>query len=329
MERIRWGIVGLGQIAYERFLPGLLRVPNADLVSVADTSPARRALFAQACPTAVVHPSLEEMLAKSTLDVLYVALPTGLHREAVERAAGASVHVLCEKPLSATLEDAEAMAAACSRAGVRLMTAYMSRFGDVYREALRILQGQSLGELTFAEAHFAYDARRAYPPGSAGAWRWTDPIGGGPMLDIGIYLVFALRELLGSRLRVKATSQTDALQPAFPQPDTHTALFTTESGVPGTLTAAFTHDEVRIALYGAEGKIVLSDLFSQSATGKLWAQTRGGTFQMDAVEGGYADDEHYFREADHLTQALRTGAPHRPNADEVLDDMRVLHALRP
>ena len=254
MERARWGMVGLGQIAYERFLPGLLRVADAELVAVADTSVERQRLFAGVVPEARSYGSLGEMLQKTKLDALYVALPTGMHREAVERAAEAGINLLCEKPLAATLADAEAMVAACSRSGVRLMTAYMSRFGDVYTEALRIVREGSIGDIAYAEAHFAYDARQAYPAGSAGGWRWTDPVGGGPMLDIGIYLLFALRELLGSRLQVVATSRTNVLQPTFPQADTHTALFTTEKGIPGTIVAAFSHNEVRLALHGTRGR---------------------------------------------------------------------------
>ena len=251
------------------------------------------------------------MLQNSELDALYVALPTGMHREAVERAAEAGVNLLCEKPLAATLADAEAMVAACSRSGVRLMTAYMSRFGDVYTEALRIVREGSIGDIAYAEAHFAYDARQAYPAGSAGDWRWTDAVGGGPMLDIGIYLLFALRELLGSRLQVVATSRTNVLQPAFPQADTHTALFTTEKGIPGTIVAAFSHNEVRLALHGTRGKIVLTDLFSQSATGKLWARTEKGTISMDASEARNPENEHYYREAAHFhpRDPERLGSP--------------------
>jgi predicted dehydrogenase len=324
---LKWGIVGLGQIAYERFLPGLLRVENAQCVAFADTDSSRRDLFQKQLPEAIGYESLEDLLASKTIDVLYVSLPTGIHRAAVELAAKAGVHILCEKPLASTLSDAEAMVRATKLGNVRLMTAYMSRFGDVYTEALRIVREGLLGQIVYASAHFSYDARGAYPLSSAGAWRWTDPVGGGPMLDIGIYLLFALRELLGSPICPIASDRVNVLQPSFTQHDTHTALFRSESGVPGTLVAAFSHNEVHITIYGTEGKLTLANNFSQRATGTLEATTKLGPISIDASSKGDPDNEHYFREARHYTDAILADHPHTPSADDVLSDMRTIQTL--
>jgi glucose-fructose oxidoreductase len=337
-QKVRWGIVGLGQIAYDKFLPGLLLVEGAECVAFADTSVERRELFASVVPSAKLFGSLDELLASQSIDVLYISLPTGLHREAVLAAAKAGVHILCEKPLATSFEDAEAMTKACKEANVRLMTAYMSRFGDVYTEALRIIRGGEIGKIVFAEAHFAYDARQAYPLGSAGAWRWTDQVGGGPMLDIGIYLLFALREMLGSNIFPQAWHRSEALESTlidssdpldllYTQPDTHTALFQAYTGTPGILVAAFTHNEVRITLFGTDGKITLTDLFSQKPTGKLVAHTKSGMISMDAEDKNYPHFEHYFREAQHFTNAILESTPHLPSADDALSDMAVISAF--
>jgi D-xylose 1-dehydrogenase (NADP+, D-xylono-1,5-lactone-forming) len=327
VKKLRWGIVGLGQIAYERFLPGLLRVENAELVAVADVSQERQKLFIEQAPNAQAFDSLALLLSANVIDVLYVALPTGMHREAVEMAAAAGVHVLCEKPIAATLEDTNAMLSACKSAGVRLMTAYMSRFGDVYTEALRLIQSGEIGSIVSVEAHFAYDARASYPPESPGAWRWNDPVGGGPMLDIGIYLLFALREFLGSALEVVGTSRVNVLEPKYEQADSHAALLKTESGVPVSIIAAFTHNEVHISINGTAGKILLKDLFSQKPTGTMHATTQSGIVTMDASEKGYPIDEHYSREAAHYTQAILSNSPHLPNEADVLADMTTMHQL--
>jgi predicted dehydrogenase len=326
-RKCRWGVVGLGQIAHDRFIPGLLRVVNAELVAFADSIESRRDLASQLCGSARPYDSLDAMLANEKLDAIYVSVPTGAHQAVVEKAARAGVNILCEKPLASSLAEAKAMVRATSESGVRLMTAYMSRFGDVYQEACRILAAGEIGEPVFVEAHFAYNARSAYPLGSPGAWRWTDTEGGGPMLDIGIYLLFAIREILDSRVNVLASERINVLEPTFPQADTHMALFRTESGVPGSLVASFSHNQVHLSIYGTKGDIQVSNLFSQSPTGTLRATTTKGQISIDVSTENYPANEHYFREAQHFTNAILNNEPHLPSENDVLADMETIHQL--
>src|SRR5574340_1366687 len=91
-------------------------LPNSELVAVVDPEPERRAKFA-ATYGAKPYANLEEMLASAEVDMVDICMPTYLHRQAVEKVAAAKKHVLCEKPMSLTVEDCDAMIAATRGAG--------------------------------------------------------------------------------------------------------------------------------------------------------------------------------------------------------------------
>ncbi len=172
MKKAHWGIIGCGQIAVDKMLPAMMAANNVELVSVADPISERRKL------TGVKgYSSYLELLADPQIEAVYIALPTGMHLEAVLAAARAKKDILCEKPLGQNVAEVKQMIEAAERNGVRLMTAYMSRFSDLFQQACQTVQSKSLGEVTFTYANFSYPALEPYPPGAPGGWRWTDLTG--------------------------------------------------------------------------------------------------------------------------------------------------------
>lgn len=136
------GLVGIGSMGHAH--AAAWRGLGAELVAVTARSDDSAADFAEqfgvtACDT------FEELL--EAVDVVDLCIPTDLHRAFTERAAAAGKHVICEKPIALTLEDALAMEAACERAGVRLFIAQVVRFFPHYREARNLLTSGALGEL--------------------------------------------------------------------------------------------------------------------------------------------------------------------------------------
>src|SRR5690606_32352963 len=109
----------------------------------------------------------------------YIALPNTMHRVVTERAARVGVHVLCEKPMATTLEDAEAMIRACAEARVRLMIAYRLHFEPANLRAISLAQSGRLGELRHFSSVFTQQAR-------AGDIRTQAKLGGGALWDLGI-----------------------------------------------------------------------------------------------------------------------------------------------
>jgi len=331
---IRWGVAGCGQIAVDKTISALLVADGAELVAIADPLPERRELAARLAADAgktvrQYHDDLE-LLTHPDLDAIYIAMPTGLHSGAVVAAARAGKAILCEKPLGRNPAEVADMVRTCEDLGVALSTGYMSLFSDVFQLAAQFLRDGEIGEVTFVDAHFSYPCMDPYPPGQPGGWRWTDPDGGGPLLDIGVYLALGIRELLGDRVaQVCPLNCSTIAPPEAVVPDTTTATFRTAGGVPGVFTATFSHGAHHLHVYGTRGNLVLSDLFMQSA-GACLEVTKDGRVEhlLDTrTDPALPHNDNYRREFQHFSQALLAGVPHRPRAEDVLEDALLLDAL--
>ena len=325
---VGWGVIGCGQIACEKTIPGTLKAEGARLVAASDVLPERLDIVRDLTPDVRAYEDYHHLLANDEVEAVYVALPTAMHCEAVVDAAAAGKHILCEKPLAFDVTETRQMVEAARSQGVRVMTAYMSRFGDMYQKALSLLRENALGAIMLVDANFSYDAVRWYPPESPGGWRWTDPVGGGPLIDVGIYLIFAIRELLDDRLAQVSAANWSTRTSGRVQDDSFVAWFRTEKGVPGLLATMFTHEQQRLSILGERGHLTLREVFSQNPTGHLVCKT--DELDIDeAVDVASVDHfEHYTREVAHFSRAILSGSPHLPSADEVLDDMKAIDAFK-
>ena len=322
-QRVRFGMIGCGQIAVDKMLPAMRAAKNVELVAVADPILERREL------TGVQgYSNYQELLSDSSIQAVYIALPTGMHLEAVLAAANAKKAILCEKPLGQHLVEVNQMIQAAESNGVRLMTAYMSRFGDIFQEACAALRRGMIGDLRFVYANFSYPALEPYPPGQAGGWRWTDPLGGGPLLDIGVYLAFGLHELLGQSITsVNARSVRTVAQDPNLVSDTNLATFVTQHGIPGVFAATFSHKECRIIVYGSKGRLELSDCFAQIPSGKLNITVGTETTVIEA-SSSLPHFDNYRREIEHFSSAILCNSEYQPNPAAVLADTQLLEALK-
>ena len=328
MRRVGWGVVGCGQIACEKTIPGILKAGSARLVAAADVLPERLDVVRGLEPDVRTHEDYHRLLGDDDVDAVYVALPTQIHDQAVLDAADAGKHILCEKPLAVSAAVARSMVEAAASNGVRLMTAYMSRFGDLYQKAAGLLRENRLGTITLVNANFSYDAVKSYPPESPGGWRWTDPTGGGPLLDVGIYLVFAIRELLDDRFARVCAGSGSVRAKGGPQNDSFVAWFRTRRGVPGLLSATFTHEEQRLSILGERGRLTLRDVFAQNPTGRLECRTDELSIDESVDVRAVDHFEHYTREVEHFSTAILSGSEHVPSAAGALHDMQVIDALK-
>ncbi len=201
-DPVRWGVIGATSwVARAAVLPAMRESPRAELVAVAsrDADAGRRVAMATGARRA--HSSYEAVLEDPDVEAVYIPLPNGLHRRWTERTAAAGRHVLCEKPLACSGDDARAMHAACGDAGVRLLEAYMTAFHPRHRAAVELARGGELGELRSMRSVFTF------PLTDAANHRWLAGMGGGALLDVGVYCLTPLLEVAGRRpLRVAAAS---------------------------------------------------------------------------------------------------------------------------
>ena len=189
-QPIGWGVIGAtSQVAQRAVLPAIVASARARLVAVASARAADGGCAHLGAPR--VYRAYADLLDDPEVDAVYVPLPNSLHREWVERAAEAGKHVLCEKPLAPTAADAEAMTAACAGAGVTLVEAYMTPFHPRAQAIEALIASGRLGALRFARAAFTgtLDRRDDH--------RWRPEMGGGALLDVGIYCIAPLLAAAG------------------------------------------------------------------------------------------------------------------------------------
>jgi predicted dehydrogenase len=327
MNKVRWGVIGCGQIAFDKAMPAMTKADHAELVAAADVRPERLELVRNRHGDKVrTYMDHKALLASGDVDAVYLGLPNEIHHPFTIEAAQSGKHVLCEKPLSIDAAEAREMIAACQENQVKLMTAYMSRFGDSFREARRILMEERLGKIAMVNASFSFAAYRGYTLDKVGAWRWTGKRGG-PLLDAGIYLAFALRELIGSRVARVAADMRYVIAKEFPAPDTVVAWLAFEDGTPGILSTAYSHGDSTFTIHGTEGYLILKNCFAQNPGGSL--ECRAGSYRLDFETDLSRVDhfENYRREIEHFSKAILQGDAHRPSAQESLEDMLFLDAI--
>lgn len=198
---LRWGIIGPGMIA-EVFTDAVQKHTNQRIVAVASQTPGRAEAFASPRGVEVALDSYEALVARSDIDVVYVATHPQHHRAHAELAIAAGKHVLIEKPLAPTAEDAAAIAVAAKAAGVLVMEAMWTRYlpqTDVIRQ---ILSEGILGEVKFVQSDFG-QALLHIP-------RLVDPVAGGGLLDLGIYNFAFASLVLGEAQKVSASGTLTA-----------------------------------------------------------------------------------------------------------------------
>lgn len=199
---LRWGVLGpTSYVAQRAVLPALRDSDACELVAVASRSHDAAHLARAEFGAAAAYDSYSALLDDPSVEAVYVPLPNGMHREWTLRCAAAGKHVLCEKPLAMNAREAAEMASACASAGVLLMEAYMTPFHPRAAEFVRLAQSE-LGGLESAHAAFTFPLR------DARNHRWDPDMGGGALLDVGVYCVAPLLAIAGGDpVEVGATSR--------------------------------------------------------------------------------------------------------------------------
>ena len=173
-SKIRCGVIGCGQIAYDKVMPALGMARNMELVALSDPDTTRLERAQAAYPKAKSYSQMEDLLADESVQAVYIATPNFLHASQTVAAASAGKHVLVEKPMAINAEEGREMVEAADGAGVKLMVAYMTLFNPAYKMAKHVVDSGMLGEIVSVRGRHSYVI---HPDNisSAAAWR-LDPI---------------------------------------------------------------------------------------------------------------------------------------------------------
>ena len=186
-KKLRWGVLSTAAIGIRKVLPAMQQGQHTTVTGIASRDLGRAQAAAAALGIAKAYGSYEELLADPEIDAIYNPLPNQLHVPWTIKAAEAGKHVLCEKPLSLTVAEAENLLAVRARTGVQIGEAFMIRSHPQWVRLRELLHQGRIGQLRAVGGFFSY-----YNTDSANI-RNQPECGGGALLDIGCYLIHASR----------------------------------------------------------------------------------------------------------------------------------------
>jgi predicted dehydrogenase len=185
--KLRWGVLSTANIGLKKVLPAMQLGEYTTVTAIASRELGRARKAADALGIPKAYGSYEELLADPEIDAVYNPLPNQFHVPWTIKAAEAGKHVLCEKPLSLTVAEAEGLLAVRARTGVKIGEAFMIRSYPQWLRLRELLDEGRIGELRSIAGFFSYFNN---DPGNI---RNQPEAGGGGLMDIGCYLIHASR----------------------------------------------------------------------------------------------------------------------------------------
>jgi predicted dehydrogenase len=199
-KTINWGIIGLGNIAH-KFATDLLTIEDAKIYAVASRNQEKANEFASKYNATKAYSSYEALAKDPHIDAVYIATPHTLHKENTILCLDHGIAVLCEKPFAMDSDELNEMIAKAKDKNVLLMEALWTYFLPHYRYVLKALEDRIYGDVIKLEADFGF--YRAFDNSSR---LFNKSLGGGSLLDIGIYPIFASLSALGIPKHIKANA---------------------------------------------------------------------------------------------------------------------------
>ncbi len=278
-SNIRWGIMGLGKIAHT-FASDLQRSKNGLLYGVASRDMENAKAFGEQYRASKYFGSYEELLIDPDVDVVYIATPHVFHHENTMNCLAHGKSVLCEKPLAMNSQEVKTMIKEARSKNLFLMEAMWTRFIPATEKLLDLLNEKVIGDLLFIHADFGFKAEMD-PHGRL----FNKKLGGGSLMDIGIYPVYLSLLTLGLPTEIKATARYTETGV-----DSYCAmLFEYETGARAVLESTVDADTpIEATLYGSQGKIKMHRRFHHADKISVYKDHKlTGEWEIPYLGNGY------------------------------------------
>lgn len=273
----RWGLIGASTIARE-WVIGAIRATGGEIVSVMSTNAERGRAYAEANGIAKSVTSLDGIFGDPDIDAVYISTTNELHHDQAIAAARAGKHVLCEKPLALSLDDAKAMVVAAREAGVVMATNHHLRNAASHRAMRDAIASGRIGKPLAARVFHA-----VYLPPHLQGWRLDKPqAGGGVILDITVHDADTLRFVLGDDpVEAIALSQSGGMGMRGLE-DGVMGVLRFKSGVIAQFHDAFTTKfaETGFEVHGTEGSLIARNVMTQKPVGSVVLRNAEGEREL-------------------------------------------------
>jgi predicted dehydrogenase len=255
MKKIRWGVLSTAKIGVAKVIPAMQRGEFCDMIAISSRDQKKAKAWAENLNIPRAYGSYEEMLADPDIEAIYNPLPNHLHVPWSIKALEAGKHVLCEKPISMTVPEAEKFLQAAQKyPRLKVMEAFMYRHNPQWQKAKQMVVDGKIGELKTIQTFFSYNN---LDPNDV---RNMADIGGGGMMDIGCYCISLSRFIFNAEpqricglMRFDTEFKTDRLASGILDFGERISTFTCATQLEGFQ---------RVDIYGTKGRIEIEIPFN-------------------------------------------------------------------
>ena len=278
MKKIKWGLVGLGRIS-DLFAKDLLLVEDAEIYAVASRSNNKAKDFARKYKTKKAYGSYNEIFKDPEVDIIYIGTPHNSHAELSIEALMHGKHVLCEKPVALNRQQAESIINASRKCNKFFMEAMWSRFNPSIKEVKRKVADGLIGDVKYINADFAF-----YVEVFEGSRMTSLELGGGSLLDMGVYPLFLSYLILGipdSVLAISNFFESGA--------DKQTAIILNYNNAQAVLHSSFVSQSNMIAtISGEKGRINLGFPWHEAQSYSVYLDNQKEEIHLPKKGRGYS-----------------------------------------
>ena len=315
-EKMGIALVGLGYYSTDLLAPALQETKNVELRGIVTGTPEKEKIWQEKYgikpESTYNYDNFDEIANNDAIDIIYVVLPNSMHHEYTIRAAKAGKHVICEKPMALNVKECEEMIAACNDNGVQLSIGYRMHFEPTTQEIMRIGQEKVYGDVRFICAGAGYNESRE------GHWKTRKHMGGGVMMDMGVYSLQAARYVTGEE-PISVSAQTFTSRPEIFQDADETTTFQLEfpGGAIANLHTSFHTNMNYLETSCANGWFRLNPF---SAYRGIKGETKDGPLDYPVIN-------QQATQMDEVADCIANDKPLRVTGEEGLKDMRVVEAI--
>lgn len=257
MQKLKWAVLGAGDVARRRAMPAINKAENAELFAIFSRAEERAKRIAEEYGAERYYTDVDELLSDEEVDAVYISTPPYLHCEHTCLAAEYGLDIVCDKPMAMNPAECERMIDACEVNRVALQICFLFRFHSCFKKIKKLVSEGKLGQVVQARMPIL-----KYAPREEGAWR-RDPkkSGGGSIMDVGAHSIDLIRYVIGSEVtEVSAFCSNRILQ--YETEDTGVVMMKFENEAFAFTDTSFATPgggNIVFEVYGSEGWVIVYD----------------------------------------------------------------------
>lgn len=328
MSKLKIGVIGCGSIARLRHLPEYAASKEVEIVAVCDVIEARVKETAETYG-AKAYTNYEALLADDSIDAVSVCLPNYLHAPVSIAASNAGKHVLCEKPMATSREEAEQMIEAARKNNKKLMIGHNQRFVSSHEKAKQLIESGAAGKIYSFRTAFGHGGPEGWSIDGRESWFFNkEEAFIGAMGDLGVHKTDLIRYLLGEEVvEVAGFVETNAKE-GTDIDDNAVCVLKTESGAIGTLAASWAYtaeSDNSTVIYGEKAILRLEDdpdysLIVQYTNGEVVK------YELGAIQTNEAGGQHTSHVIDHFVSSVTNNTDVPVPGEEGMKSLQVVLA---